>query len=121
MAREGLATAQEATLVAHTFEELKAKTIAELREMAKGIGHDAVKGYSQMNKEHLLPALCQALGIDAHVHHHVEGIDKAGLKARLRALKAERAEALAAKDYDRLKAIRRQHHRLNRQIRAHLV
>jgi DNA polymerase III epsilon subunit-like protein len=107
--------------VAHTFEELKAKTIAELREMAKGVEHDAVKGFSQMNKEHLLPALCKALGIDTHVHHHVEGIDKASLKAKLRALKAARAAALEAKDYDRLKAIRRQHHRLNRQIRAHTV
>jgi len=43
------------------------------------------------------------------------------LKAKLRALKAARAAALEAKDYDRLKAIRRQHHRLNRQIRAHTV
>ncbi len=56
----------------HTYEELKKKTVAELREIAKDLKHEAIKGYSQLNKEHLLPALCQALGIDAHEHHHQE-------------------------------------------------
>jgi hypothetical protein len=106
--------------MAHSYEELKAKTIDELREIAKGVEHEAVKGFSQMNKEHLLPALCQALGIDAHVHHHVEGIDKAGIKAKMRALKTKRAAALTGHDHEGLKSIRRQLHRLNRQIRAHL-
>ena len=46
--------------MAFTFEELKHKTVVELREIAKGIEHDAVQGYTQMNKEHLLPALCKA-------------------------------------------------------------
>ena len=50
--------------MAHTYEELKKKTIEDLREIAKGLEHDAVKGYTQMNKEHLLPAICKALGID---------------------------------------------------------
>ena len=35
----------------HTFEELKKKTVAELREIAAGIGDEAVKGYTQLNKE----------------------------------------------------------------------
>ena len=48
----------------HTYEELKKKTIAELREIAKEIQHEAVQGYTQLNKEHLLPAVCKALGID---------------------------------------------------------
>src|SRR5438477_12451228 len=55
--------------MAQTYEELKKKTIDELREIAKGIDNEAVKGYTQMNKEHLLPAVCKALGIDTHVHH----------------------------------------------------
>jgi hypothetical protein len=38
--------------------------------MAKGIDHEAVKGFTQMNKEHLLPAVCKALGIDMHKHPH---------------------------------------------------
>src|SRR5438034_1189956 len=50
--------------MAQTYEELKAKTIEQLREIAKGIDNEAVKGYSQMNKNHLLPALCAALGIE---------------------------------------------------------
>ena len=33
-----------------TFEQLRHKTLAELREMAKGIEHEAVQGYTQLNK-----------------------------------------------------------------------
>ena len=51
--------------MAHTYEELRKKTVAELRDIAKDIQHDAVQGFSQMNKEHLLPAICKALGIEA--------------------------------------------------------
>ena len=51
--------------MAHTYEELKKKTIAELRDIAKDIQHEAVQGYTQLNKDHLLPALCKALGIDS--------------------------------------------------------
>jgi hypothetical protein len=47
-----------------TYEDLKKKTVAELRDVAKGLTHDAVQGYTQMNKEHLLPAICKALGIE---------------------------------------------------------
>lgn len=104
--------------MAHTYEELKKKTVDELREIAKGIEHEAVRGYTQMNKDHLLPAVCRALGIDTHGHHAVVGLDKAEVKARLRLLKADRDKALEAHDHGQLKAIRRQIHRLNRKIRA---
>jgi hypothetical protein len=73
-----------------------------------------------MNKEHLLPVLCKALGIDTHVHHHVTGIDKPAIKAKMKELKAQRAAALETHDAARLKSIRRQLHHFNRQIRAHL-
>ena len=106
--------------MAHTYEELKSKTIEELRDIAKGLDHDAVKGFSQMNKEHLLPALCKALGIDAHVHHRAAGIDKPAIKAKMKELKKQRSEALSAHDPERLKSVRRQLHHFNRQIRAHL-
>jgi hypothetical protein len=102
--------------MAHTYDELKGKTVAELREIAK----DAVKGSSQMNKEHLLPALCAALGIEMHAHHEVHGIDRAAVKAQIRSLKAERDRALDVHDHMRLKSIRRQMHHLNHQIRAHM-
>ena len=106
--------------MAHTYEELKAKTVAELRDIAKDIQHDAVQGASQMNKDHLLPAICKALGIDTHEHHEVHGIDKPAIKARIRELKKERDAALESHDAAQLKSLRRQMHRLNHQIRVHM-
>ena len=103
-----------------TYEELKAKTLAELREIAKDIVHDAVRGYSQMHKERLLPVICEALGIDMREHHEVVGVDKAGIKKKIRELKRQRDEALAADDRAILHAIRRQIHHLNHQIRSHV-
>jgi hypothetical protein len=108
--------------MAYTYHELKEKTIQELREIAKGVeNQEAVQGYSQLNKDHLLPALCKALGIDTHEHHGVAGIDKPAIKARMRALRQQRAAAVEKHDADALKSIRRQYHRLNRQIRSHVT
>ena len=105
------------------FEELKHKTVIELREIAAGMPQEALKGHTQMNKEHLLPALCKALGVDMrkHPHHEAVGVDKASLKTRMHHLKAEKDKALAAGDAAKLKAIRREYHRLNRRIRAATV
>jgi DNA-binding IclR family transcriptional regulator len=100
----------------HTFVELKKKTVAELREIAKTIEHEAVQGYSQLNKEHLLVALCQALNIDTHVHHEVQGLNKAGVKARIKALKGKLAVAIAAADRKQVKFYHRQIHKQKRQI-----
>ena len=106
--------------MAYTYHDLKLKTVQELRDIAKDVQHDAVQGYSQMNKDHLLPALCKALGIDAHEHHAVTGIDKPAIKMKMRELKKKRDAAVESHDGDALKSIRRQIHRLNRQIRAHV-
>ena len=105
--------------MAYTYEELKEKTVGELREIAKGTGAEELKGAMQMNKDHLLPILCRVLGIQTH-HHVVTGIDKPALKAKIRELKTQRDAALEAQDYARLKSVRRQLHRLNHQIRAHM-
>ncbi|MBI1876054.1 MAG: hypothetical protein HYZ58_17075 [Acidobacteria bacterium] len=105
--------------MSHTYEELKHKSVTELREIAKDLDHEAVKGYTQLNKEHLLPALCKALGIDAHVHHDAVGIDKPALKSRIRALQKERDAAVQTHDHSKLKSVRRAIHHLNHQIRAH--
>jgi hypothetical protein len=107
--------------MAYTYEELKEKTLADLREIAKTLSHDAVQGSSQMNKDHLLPAICQALGIVTHAHHDAVGIDKPGLKAKIKMLKLERDAALAARDHSKLKNVRRQIHRINRDIRRHMA
>jgi hypothetical protein len=106
--------------MAHTYDTLRAKTIAELRDIAKDIDNPDVQGYSQMNKDRLLPALCRALHIDLHEHHVVTGIDKAAIKTRIRELKRQRDAALDAGDHPQLKQLRRQLHRLNHQLRAHM-
>jgi hypothetical protein len=102
----------------HTYEELKKKTLAELRDIAKDLHHDAVQGYTQMNKDHLLPAVCKALGIDAHEHHAAALDGKTSIRTKLRDLKEARAQALAVGDHERLHALRRQYHTLNHALRA---
>ena len=101
--------------MAYTYEQLKHMTLAELREIAKGNEQEVVQGYTQMNKEHLVGALAKALGIQ-HTHHDVVGIDKSSIKARIRELKTQRAAAIEAHDRAQLKAVRRNIHRLKRQI-----
>ncbi|HKZ00949.1 MAG TPA: hypothetical protein VJ180_01840 [Pyrinomonadaceae bacterium] len=101
--------------MAYTFEELKHKTVNELRDIAKGIEHEAVQGYTQLNKEHLLIAISKALGLP-HEHHDVIGVDKAAIKTRIRELKKKRDEALSAHNHSELKVVRRTIHRLKRQI-----
>jgi len=103
--------------MAYTHQELKHKTLAELRDIAKDIEHEAVQGYTQLNKEHLVVALCKALNIDIHHEHHdVVGIDKAAIKSRIKALKTKRDAAIASHDHAELKKTRRGIHRLKRQI-----
>ncbi len=106
--------------MAYTFHELKEKNIGALREIARDIQHEAVQGYTQLNKEHLLVAVCKALNITTHEHHDVVGIDKAALKTKIRALKTERDAAIEAGDHAKLKTIRRHIHGLDRQIKKHL-
>ena len=105
--------------MAYTYHELKEKTLQELREIATTVDSEALKGASQMNKDHLLPVLCKALGIDTHEHAIVVGIDKAGIDAKMRELRKQRDVALEAHDGETLKSVRRHLHHLNHQIRTH--
>ncbi|MBD3320358.1 MAG: hypothetical protein GF350_04600 [Chitinivibrionales bacterium] len=102
--------------MAYTFQDLKHKKLDELKEIAKGIDHEAVQGYTQLNKEHLVEAICTALSIDMHAHHEVVGIDKGAVKGKIKELKQNRDEALTAGDHSRLKVIRRRIHHLKRRI-----
>jgi hypothetical protein len=106
--------------MAHTYEELSKMTVVELRKIADGIDHEATKGHLVMHKEQLLPALCKALGIEAHAHHQVVGINKSSVKAEIKKLKLERTATLAKHDYKQLRQIRRQIHDLKRTIRKSL-
>ena len=107
--------------MSHTYEELKHKTVVELRDIAKDIEHEAVKGATQMNKDHLLKALCTALGLEAHAHHVVVGIDKAAVKTKIRELKKRRDEILLSKDLKDLHGVLRQIHAYKRRIRRATV
>jgi hypothetical protein len=112
----------ETAFMAHTYEELKKKTVAELREIAAGIQHEALQGYSQLNKEHLLVQLCKALNISMLSHHKVaKGEMKVKIKGKITALKAQREEALKAGKHDQLKHIRRRIHFLKRNLRKAAV
>ena len=103
--------------MAHTYEELKHKTVAEMREIAAGIEHEAVKGYTQLNKEHLLLAICKALNLETHAHHAVVGINKVEIKGKIKELKVKRAAAYEAHEHAELKKVRRKIHSLKRKIR----
>ena len=103
--------------MAYTYEELSKKTVAELRAIAAGVEHEAVKGHTQMHKEQVLLALCTALGIDARAHHQVVGLDKSKVKAQIRALKKKRTAALEAHQGDQLKRVRRNIKRLKHRMR----
>ncbi len=105
----------------HTFAELQKKKVADLREIAEGIEHDVLHGYTTMHKDQLLKALCTALGIEGHEHHDVVGIDRRTIKLQIREHKAKRDAALEAHDHVELKRVRRKLHRLKRRIRAATV
>lgn len=105
----------------HTFAELRKKNVAELRQIASEIQHEAVQGYTQLNKEHLLEAICKALNLDMHVHHEVVGVEKGKIKAEIRALKKERDQAIKDKKKDDLQRIRRKIHRLKKTLRKAAV
>jgi len=100
----------------YSYEDLKHKSVAELREIAEKTEHEAIDGYTAMHKEQLLPALCTALGIEAHEHHVVVGVNKKILKAHIRELKKQRDAALEAHDHKRLKTLRRKIHHIKRKL-----
>ena len=105
----------------HTYKELKKMTAAQLKEIAAGIEHEAVKGYTQLNKDHLLEAICKALHIDMHEHHEVVGIDKTSIKKKIRELKKERNKALETKDHKKLKKVRKEIKDLKTELRRATV
>ena len=105
----------------HTHDSLKKHTVAELREIAEGLDHEKVEGYKSAHKDDLVKLLCGALGIDAHDHHEVVGLDKAKIKAQINALKQKRTAALEAHDAKQLKWTRHNIKRLKHKIRRATV
>ncbi len=107
--------------MAYTYKELKHKKVDDLREIASQLDHEAVQGYTQMNKDHLIEALCHALGIDMFEHHRAVGIDKTKIKKQIRELKTKRDKAIAAKNNKELTSIRKQIKTLKKQLRKAMV
>ena len=105
----------------HTYDSLKQKTVAELREIADAMDHEKVHGYKSLHKEDLVKLLCGALGIEAHEHHAVVGVDKAKIKAQIHVLKQKRAAAIEAHDAKQLKWTRLNIKRLKHKIRRATV
>jgi hypothetical protein len=113
--------------MAYTYDDLREMTIAQLRDVARTLDSPSLQGYTQMNKEHLLPNICGVLGIDTrhHLHGHAShgipaGFDKGSAKARLRTLKAARDRAITVHDSAQLHSIRREMHTLKHRLRREL-
>ncbi len=100
----------------YTYEQLKDMTVAQLRDVAKGIQNDELEGSMTMHKEQLIPILCKVMNI--HIHHAAGGAEKARMKALIKKLKARRDEAAAKKDYALLGSTRRQIHTLTHRLRV---
>ena len=100
-----------------TYEELSKKTVAQLRELASGMEHEALQGYTQLHKADLLAKLCEALGIPMHAQHDVKGIKKTEIKGQIRKLKIERNKALESKDSRKLREVRAEMKLLKRHLR----
>ena len=107
--------------MAHTYDELKHKKVTELREIAEVLGEDVIQGAKQLNKEHLLEALCKALKIEMHVHHEVVGVDKASIKSQIRASKKKRDDAIKSKNNDEIVKARNKIRRLKKELRKAMV
>ena len=98
----------------YTFEQLKHKTVAELRDIAKGNEHEALRVHLAQQGT-LARCVIDSAGIKQQ-HQDVVGVDKAAIKSRIKEIKKTRDEALAAHDHSQLKVARRTIHRLKRQL-----
>lgn len=105
----------------YTYHDLKSKTVAELREIAAGLKSEAVKGYTQMHKEHLLVALCKALKIDTTEHHRAVMKNKSEIKSKIHNLKKLRDEAINAGNRKQLAHIREQISSLKKRLRRSMI
>ena len=107
-------------MTTYTYPDLKAKQLEELKEIAAGL-EPPVQGYTQMNKDHLIQAICKQLNIDMHAHREVKGIDKVAVKAKIKEWQKKRDEALAAHDRKSLKVALGHIHSFKHQLRKSMV
>ena len=105
----------------YAYEQLSDMTVVELRKIAEGVEHDAVKGFSTMHKEKLLLALCHALGIETYAHHVAKLGNKGEIKQQIRALKKDREAAIQNHNAAQLKEVRQKIRNLKRVLRKAIV
>lgn len=105
----------------YTYEQLSKMTVAELRKIADELNNEMLRGHSTMHKDKLLPLLCKVLGIEAHVHHEVTGIDKTKIKMEIRALKKVRDDAIRDRNRVKMKEARERIRTLKRTLRKHTI
>jgi superfamily II DNA helicase RecQ len=98
---------------------LQKKKVDELREMAMEV--PGVGAVTAMSKEQLVEVVAEHLGIQ-RPHKVVTGVDKAAIKAEIRALKKQRDTAAEAKDAETMRRARREIRKRKRALRkaAHL-
>lgn len=94
--------------------ELLRMNTPKLREEAMKI--PGIVGVTAMKKEELIQLLAKAHGIE--FTQRTTSAEKTEVKKRIRALKAQRDEALARKAYQEVKQLRRGIRTLKRQTRA---
>lgn len=100
------------------FKDLEKMTVTKLREEAGKF--EDIKGVSGMKKDQLIDILCTKLDV-LRPQKKTVGLDKAELKARMRALKAKCEQAATEHDHETLKDIRARIKVYKRSIRRHLV
>ena len=76
------------------YHDLEKTKVSQLREMLKEQDPD-LKGVSGMRKDELVAAVAEKLGIGTP-HKVVIGVDKASIKAQIRACKSQRDAAIQA-------------------------
>jgi hypothetical protein len=107
--------------MSHTYDDVKKMTVAQLREVAAELDHPAVQGYSQLRKDKLFPAVCEALGLEAKAKAPKKKggapMNRAAMKAKIKDLKVQREAAKESGDSAQLKIARRRIQRLKRRIR----
>jgi hypothetical protein len=94
------------------YKTIAKMTAVQLREqLAK---YPDVTGVSAMKKDKLVDLLCGKLGVEKHAHGTV-AVDKTAIKKKIRDLKKQRDEAMAAKDAKQLATV---HHEIHKQKHA---
>jgi hypothetical protein len=100
------------------WKDLEKMTILKLREEA--LKHpDQIKGVHGKSKPQLMDELAKLLAIEKPHIHFTEAVvhTKDDLKHKIRELKARRDKLVESKDHKALHGVRREMHKLKRQIR----